>query len=663
MSRKHKLGKLAVVGTALVCAVFVLAVGATSFASPSKTSPKSVTLTKAPAIKMGGTAMWALPAATTPNWIFPFASLAYFSVYNLTTFQYLMYRPLYFFGQITSPDPSFNEQLSLAAAPVYSDGGKTITINLKGWKYSNGQVVDAQSVLFWLNMMKDEGPTEWAGYAPGDWPDNLVSWSAPSLSSLTVTLHMNSTYGGNWLLYNELSQITPMPEAWDITSLTGKPGSGGCGALVYTKAVAAACTKVWTFDTDDNGEYTGKGGHATPHMAADLATYGTNPLWKVVDGPWMLSAFNSSNGEATFVPNPAYSGPQKPYLSKFIEVPFLSDTSEFAALAAGGSSAPQVGYAPLQNVPVNNGPIGSTGANAPQLTSSYNLVPSYGWIINYFPENFNSIGDNGAAGYIFRQLYFRQALQTLVNQPGIIRAVDKGYGVPTYGPVPVYPTNSFASAQETHDLYPYSISAATKLLSTHGWTIHSGGTDTCARPGTGSNECGAGIPKGTPLSFTEPYASGNAAVTEIVNAETSSWSEVGINVVSKAEPFDTVIGSAVPCPSATVKKSSCTWEFANWGGGWLYSPDYLPTGDEIFATGAGSNAGSYNDPTNNHLIQLTNTSSNPIYFTQFENYLQKELPVVWQPTPVYTLQEIAKNLYGVTPINALENVTPEYWHY
>ncbi len=36
MIRKHKLGKLAVLGTAVTCAVFVLAVGATSFASPAK---------------------------------------------------------------------------------------------------------------------------------------------------------------------------------------------------------------------------------------------------------------------------------------------------------------------------------------------------------------------------------------------------------------------------------------------------------------------------------------------------------------------------------------------------------------------------------------------------------------------------------------------------
>ena len=68
MIRKHKLGKLAILGTALTCAVFVLAIGATSFASPAKTTKAQVahmvrdprrdlTIAKRP------------PAA--PNYIFP----------------------------------------------------------------------------------------------------------------------------------------------------------------------------------------------------------------------------------------------------------------------------------------------------------------------------------------------------------------------------------------------------------------------------------------------------------------------------------------------------------------------------------------------------------------------------------------------------------------
>jgi peptide/nickel transport system substrate-binding protein len=100
---------------------------------------------------------------------------------------------------------------------------------------------------------------------------------------------------------------------------------------------------------------------------------------------------------------------------------------------------------------------------------------------------------------------------------------------------------------------------------------------------------------------------------------------------------------------------------ANWGGGWLFSPDYLPTGEEIFATGAGSNSGNYNDPTNNSEIIATNKSSSSSIFTTWENYLAEQLPVIWQPDPVNEW-EISKKLGGVTPINALDNLDPEYWY-
>ena len=44
--------------------------------------------------------------------------------------------------------------------------------------------------------------------------------------------------------------------------------------------------------------------------------------------------------------------------------------------------------------------------------------------------------------------------------------------------------------------YPYSISAASQLLSSHGWKVVPNGTTTCQSPGTGPTNCGAGIPKG-----------------------------------------------------------------------------------------------------------------------------------------------------------------------
>jgi peptide/nickel transport system substrate-binding protein len=64
-----------------------------------------------------------------------------------------MYRPLYMFGNNGS-SLAVNYSLSLANAPVYSNGGKTVVINMKGWKWSNGETVDAADVMFWLNMSR-----------------------------------------------------------------------------------------------------------------------------------------------------------------------------------------------------------------------------------------------------------------------------------------------------------------------------------------------------------------------------------------------------------------------------------------------------------------------------------------------------------------------------
>jgi peptide/nickel transport system substrate-binding protein len=47
-------------------------------------------------------------------------------------------------------------------------------------------------------------------------------------------------------------------------------------------------------------------------------------------------------------------------------------------------------------------------------------------------------------------------------------------------------------------------------------------------------------------------------------------------------------------------------------GGWSYDgPGFLPTGEPLFSTGAGSNSGNYSDPTMDRLITETHTSASP----------------------------------------------------
>ncbi len=151
---------------AACCAVLALALAACSSSggggSPGATGTSSATGTKI----IGGTATWALPPSSAPNYIFPFASSTYFSTVNFEEFQYLIYRPLYWFGNGASP--TLNSSLSLADPPVYN--GKQVTITLKGWKWSNGETVNADDLQFWIHMMQAVAPQDWGDYVPGLFP-------------------------------------------------------------------------------------------------------------------------------------------------------------------------------------------------------------------------------------------------------------------------------------------------------------------------------------------------------------------------------------------------------------------------------------------------------------------------------------------------------------
>ncbi|EQD79383.1 extracellular solute-binding protein family 5, partial [mine drainage metagenome] len=174
-------------------------------------------------------------------------------------------------------------------------------------------------------------------------------------------------------------------------------------------------------------------------------------------------------GFSEFVPNPLYSGPVKPRLARFEEVPFTTTTAEVDALRAGTID---FGYLPLNDL--------ATKAELERL--GYRLVawPQYGWtgiLLQY---------SNGVAGRILAQLPVRQAMEHLVNMGRVLKVVLHGYGHYFSGPVPT--NGPFANAADRHDPYPYSVSAARSVLRSHGWTVRPNGESTCSRPGSGPAE-------------------------------------------------------------------------------------------------------------------------------------------------------------------------------
>jgi peptide/nickel transport system substrate-binding protein len=304
-----------------------------------------------------------------------------------------------------------------------------------------------------------------------------------------------------------------------------------------------------------------------------------------------------------------------------------------------GSSI-DIGYLPTSD-------LGQKGALAAE---GYNLVPWENLGVDYAIYNLTS----PKVGTILSQLYVRQAIQHTENQPEIVSDIFHGYGFPTYGPIPLQPTNNLVSPFERTNPYPFSISDATSLLSSHGWKIKAGGVDTCEKPGTGSGDCGKGIAKGAQLNFQLLYANGNQDLVREIETIQSAASQAGIKITLKSQPFNDVVSTVNPCPT------SCNWEIGLYGG---ISYSTLPTGDGLFLPGAALNAGNYSDPVNTANVEATLNSNSPNAFFKYENYLAKQLPWLWMPTPPYQLTMIKSNLKGVAPQNGYLILTPEDYYF
>jgi peptide/nickel transport system substrate-binding protein len=579
----------------------------------------------------GGLATYATLPGLNATYIFPFDGGANFNVTNAEDFQYLLYRPLYWFGE--GIEPLLNQQESLAYPPKYNN--QQVTITLKNYKWSNGDPVTAQDVMFWINMQIEDGIADWGGQVQGDFPFDVRDVHAVGTKEVTMTI--NGAYSEDWFTDNELSQITPLPNAWDRTA----SGQSDCDTS------PAACTAVYNYLAGTKSSDAG---------AANPAVWGTSPIWSVVDGPWKVDSANSQ-GLVTMSLNQSYSGPLPAHhITKFELVPFTSEQAEFNVLQDPQSNNKiDVGYLPTVDAPVPP-PGAQTGGNPVSLTG-YNLSVLYPWQLSYFPYNYT----DPTAGPIFKQKYFRQAFQLLVDQEGVIYGPMHGYGKPTIGPVDDYPVTPYMSRSllAEGDMYELNPKKAQGLLQSHGWRIVPDGVDTCARPGSGNNQCGPGVAAGARLDFSMIYTSGVDWMYSGVKELESNASLVGIEIDAKPESIDEVTGTVFTCGSGCN-----TWQLAQWGQ-WAYSPDYLPTGEELFEPASIDDGGLYSSAEDNSLISKTLAAKTPSELNsamwKWENYLAPQLPVVYEPD-VATLIESADNLVIGSQSSTL-TINPEDWYY
>ncbi len=105
----------------------------------------------------------------------------------------------------------------------------------------------------------------------------------------------------------------------------------------------------------------------------------------------------------------------------------------------------------------------------------------------------------------------------------------------------------------------------------------------------------------------------------------------------------------------------CTVQVFAFGGWDFNGPGFEPTGEPLFATGAGSNSGNYSDPQMDKLITATHTSSSMSTFHDYATYGAQQLPFIWAPNP-YSIQAVSSKLHNVT-FNPLYTLLPEYWYF
>ena len=557
--------------------------------------------------KTGGAVRFALPPSATPNWIMPFSIPGYGGGYNAMV-RSTMYVPLYSYDG-SSGSVTLDDAASAGNPPSYSPDGKTVTITLKPLTWSTGEPVTTRDVEFWLNLAR-AGKDNWGKYSKGLIPDSITGFRA--VDARTFTLTLDKAYNPDWFTANQLSLIVPMPHTWDKTSASGP--------VADHDRTPAGAKQVFDFLVG---------------QAKQLGTYGTNPLWKVSDGPFALAGFTSS-GEVTLRKNPKYTGPDPAKLDTVRFLTFTSSSAEYNVLRAGGVD---YGYLATSNL-----------GQRPKLEAQgYRVEPWNGWSITYSPYNFH----NPQLGKVFSQLYVRQAIQHAVDQDAITRVIWRGTARVGYGPVPQDNDTKYLSPRQKTNPYPFDLGASRQLLADHGWRPGPDGVQACADPA----KCGEGIAKGTRLSMTMLTESGSDETDGTMQELHSELSKAGIEMKINAQPLNTVLANGTSCAP---QDASCSWQLSYFGtqGSWYFPAN--PSGEELFSTGAGTNFGSYTDPQADKLIAATNLAADDQAMLDYSSYLSEQLPVLWLPNPPYQVSAIDTALHGVRQ-DPTAGLQPQRW--
>jgi peptide/nickel transport system substrate-binding protein len=616
----------------LGAAMALAAAALLSLAGPalSSNSPRAVTasggdvygsLPSAGSPTPGGTITFGQLTGETPEYVLPIVPGLQSTPGTIDLISNL-FVPLY-----AGPDgalPEDDNQLSLADPPVASNHDRTYTINIKpGFRWTDGQPVDAQDVVFGFDLLRAAvaaSPANWSQGDPGEFPGDVTSITASSQDAVTLTL--NRAYNPTYFLYDQLQDtdlgLYAMPStAWNLDRL------GGAHLTDWSKPAVAKAIY----------EFLNK-------QSLDLKTWAGSPLWQDVDGPYKLTRFNASNGGYTLTPNADYGGSVKP--SATVDaVTYTSSDAETDALRAGTLDIDSF---------LSPADLGDARAFTAAGDSVFG-APGWGWFGGII--NFRDKTDD--FDKVIAQSYVRAAIEHLVDQPAIIKSVYHGAAVPAYGPVPDIPGAAYAPADAFKAPYGYSPAAAVQLLRSHGWKVAPNGTTVCARPGTGADACGAGIPRGTPIKFVWANLPATESETGVLESETLASAAkryAGITIDLRTRPFNFLVGDYNDANPEAARYTN-DWGVNNYGG--LFQ-DYDPTQSGVETPHGGFNTGGYDNATASRLIAGSVFGPDPSAVRAEASYLTRNLPVFYMPDED-TLEAVSSRVGG--PANAFLTLTQQ----
>ena len=304
-----------------------------------------------------------------------------------------------------------------------------------------------------------------------------------------------------------------MPMAWNITATGQKAGSQACGTSSFATVTSRPTRRTRrsrrsrrprsrarpssrTLDSRRREESQGTNN--------SLKTYATSPIWSVVDGPWQFT-HDGHDRQRDVRAEPALLGPGQ------------ADARRSSSSCRSRPTPPSSTRSRRQGrrrLPARRRtsprPRRQTArAVSPERTTrgspDYNLDPRYSWGDQLLPVQLQLDGERrpGRGRSSASSTSGRRSRCSSTSRSTSSK-INKGYGVPTYGPVPVCPTNKFAEPRsQPSNPYPYNLSEGDQPP--HGERLEGEAerdVTTCA------DAAKCGVPAGTPLSFTLQYAGG-----------------------------------------------------------------------------------------------------------------------------------------------------------